>query len=545
MLPPGTLVPIHPVAFLVITTAQGLRPAGLARSRRASARHGGADARRGVRPRRPSSSRSCVIAPACGAATTWSASSPTLEGEPLPVGDIASRLGGFDDIAALEATEDTVDSQIIETLLGSKNTLHNNYQDFQAFLDAGGKIGLQHDPLLYGAYLLNPFLVRVEMVPMLVVKQGEVAVDQGLRRPADAGHLGRGVQVRLDRAARPSRHLAGAAAHRQVRDQPALLRGRDRADGHPDAQLGRGGVEAHNLDAQLVADRGQEPGRLRLQHRPAGADPRARHAGAARDLDGRHDANLVNEVLQAAVGNHFRDKLQSIEPVRVHRDPRSRCSRARSKHIRAHLNAVRGGDARRLHPGREFPEELVKVLTQREIANQEKATFREQQRAQMARVDMEKAKGTADMQAELAASPVGVDIKRNDAQAREAEGAGEAAYVEQTGRAEATKTEAIGLAEAKADRSARPGAGCGIRSADAGVGRSPPRSSPSPTRSADGHITVVPEVLVTGGGGGGASKASPPRSMRTLGSATVPMPPAQEESRWVPPAMTPRPASRC
>ena len=66
--------------------------------------------------------------------------------------------------------------EIIEVLLGSKNDLHNNYQDFQAFLDAGGKIGLQHDPLLYGAYLLNPFLVRVEMVPMLVVNQGEVAV---------------------------------------------------------------------------------------------------------------------------------------------------------------------------------------------------------------------------------------------------------------------------------------------------------------------------------------------------------------------------------
>jgi hypothetical protein len=60
--------------------------------------------------------------------------------------------------------------------MGSKNDLHNNYQDFQRFLEAGGHIGLQHDPLLYGAYLLNPFLTRVEMVPMLIVNQGEVAV---------------------------------------------------------------------------------------------------------------------------------------------------------------------------------------------------------------------------------------------------------------------------------------------------------------------------------------------------------------------------------
>src|SRR5205814_4647561 len=68
------------------------------------------------------------------------------------------------------------DAELIEKLLGSKQILHNNYQDFQAFLQNGGKIGLQHDPLLYGAYALNPFLVKVEIVPMLVVQQGQVAV---------------------------------------------------------------------------------------------------------------------------------------------------------------------------------------------------------------------------------------------------------------------------------------------------------------------------------------------------------------------------------
>jgi hypothetical protein len=68
------------------------------------------------------------------------------------------------------------DGDVIEVLLGNKNNLHNNYQDFQAFLDNGGRIGLQHDPLLYGAYALNPFLVGVEMVGMLVVQQGQVAV---------------------------------------------------------------------------------------------------------------------------------------------------------------------------------------------------------------------------------------------------------------------------------------------------------------------------------------------------------------------------------
>ena len=119
--------------------------------------------------------------------------------------------------------------------MGSKNDLHNNYQDFQKFLEAGGHIGLQHDPLLYGAYLLNPFLTRVEMVPMLIVNQGEVAVIKAYVGSADARHVGRGVQVRFDRASRPPRHLERAAAHRQVPDQPARVRGGDRADVDPDA----------------------------------------------------------------------------------------------------------------------------------------------------------------------------------------------------------------------------------------------------------------------------------------------------------------------
>src|SRR5439155_255415 len=97
-----------------------------------------------------------------------------------------------------------------------------------------------------------------------------------------------------------------------------------------------------------------------------------------------------------------------------------------------------------------FPQGLVVVLTQREIANQEKSTFEEQQRAETSRIEMEKAKGTANMQSQLASAQVGVQIKTNEAQAREQEAKGEAAYVQLTGEAEAARRQAIGLAEAKA-----------------------------------------------------------------------------------------------
>jgi len=176
VLPPGTLLPIHPVAFLVLTasTVYGLPVSpDLVQQSDANTLTPESFGLTG------DMLRVVVIAPEgeidlVGVVTT-------LEGEPLPSGDIASRLGAFEDITAFETAEAAgtavvTDADRIELILGSKNNLHNNYQDYQAFLDAGGKIGLQHDPLLYGAYLLNPFLVRVDLVPMLVVNQGEVAV---------------------------------------------------------------------------------------------------------------------------------------------------------------------------------------------------------------------------------------------------------------------------------------------------------------------------------------------------------------------------------
>jgi len=148
-----------------------------------------------------------------------------------------------------------------------------------------------------------------------------------------------------------------------------------------------------------------------------------------------------------------------------------------------------------------FPVELVRVLTEREIANQEKSTFEEQQRAETSRIEMEKAKGTANMQAQLASAQVGVQIKTNEAQAREAEAKGEAAYVQLTGEAEAARTQAIGLAEAKATEALGLARATGFEAQKEALGGPATAVVAVANAVADGHITIVPEVLVTGGGG--------------------------------------------
>jgi hypothetical protein len=148
-----------------------------------------------------------------------------------------------------------------------------------------------------------------------------------------------------------------------------------------------------------------------------------------------------------------------------------------------------------------FPPELVDVLTKREIANQQKATFEEQRNAETARIEMEKARGTADMQGQLASSQVNIAINGNRADAREEEARGEAAYVELTGKAEATKVEAIGLANAKATEALGIARAEGFEKQVAALGQGATAVVAVANAVSEGNINVVPEVLVTGGGG--------------------------------------------
>ena len=228
--PPGTLAPIHPVGFMVITKSQvyGLPVSPELRATRRKARQTFA---RGVWPA-PGATRTGAHRAAGlgkdGAMLDMVGIVTTFEGDPLPSGDIASRLGGFADVDKMEKATAT-DGDIIDVLLGNKNNLHNNYQDYQAFLDNGGRIGLQHDPLLYGAYALNPFLVAVELVWMLVVQQGQVAVIKAYVGLSTQDTSGVGFQIRNAGAPRSPRHLAGGAAYRQISAQSALLSGGNRS----------------------------------------------------------------------------------------------------------------------------------------------------------------------------------------------------------------------------------------------------------------------------------------------------------------------------
>jgi uncharacterized membrane protein YqiK len=505
--PPGTLAPIHPVGFIVITKSKAY---GLPVSPELRSRFGKNQTLTpevfGLRPEQldlvriepKATGKDGTLLDMVGIVTVF-------EGDPLPSGDIASRLGGFADLENMEGTGAT-DGDIIEVLLGSKNNLHNNYQDFQAFLDNGGHIGLQHDPLLYGAYALNPFLVSVELVWMLVVQQGQVAVVKAyVGLPT---HDTSGTDFKFGTLVRPG--------HRGIWQEP-IRTGKYplnprcyQAEIVPTSILTLNWADevsqAHNLDAQLkqIVAKSSEGFvfaiDLQVQiHVPDTNAPRVISMVGTM-------MNLVNEVLQAAVGNHFRDKLQSMPAVRFI-ETRQLVQEEAFKHIKEQLDQYRVETRGVYIQDVVLPQDLVKVLTQREIANQEIETYRKQRASQEERITMENAKGTAEMQADLAKSKVGVDIKTNNANARTEEARGEAEFIRQTGTARGAEVEAIGLARAR-----------GYEAQVRALGSNATALVNVVTALADGSSKFVPDILVaSGANGGGAFDGLAATAMRYLG----------------------------
>ena len=490
VLSPGTLAPIHPVAFLVITKPQvfGVPVSDeyktLADYKKLSFRAFGLedwqlDVTR-ISPK-PTGEGGKVM-DMIGVVTA-------LEGEPLPAGAIASRLGGFLDVSELEVKPGVTDFEMISLILGSKNDQHNNYQDFQKFMEAGGKIGLQHDPLLYGAYNLNPFLVRVEQVPMLVVEQGQVAVIKayvGLPTQDTSG-----ANFKFGSLVRPGHQGIWEEALRtgkypinpRIYDAKLVLTAILKLDWAKDV------TGAHGLDARLepIIAKSNEGFVFSIDlqvliHVPDTKAPRVISMVGSME-------NLVNEVLQAAVGNLFRDKIGGMEAI-TFIQTRQRVQEEAFNYIQSKLAEYEIETRGVYIQDVVYPEQLVTVLTQREVAHQEVETFKMQRQAQDQRIETEKARGTADMQVDLAKARVGVDIQTNKTEARMKEAQGEATFIEQTGTAKGAEVRAVGLANAEAYQ----------RQVEA-LGKGPTALVNAIKALAVGNSAFMPKILVVGGGG--------------------------------------------
>jgi hypothetical protein len=513
VLPQGSTLPIHPIAFIVLTkngvfgrpVSEDLRHMGGKDGHLSLQTFGLTAELLNMVKITPEKDEAGKVTDRLGIVTT-------IDGNPLPSGAIACRLGGFDDVATMEGRTENpaTDAEIMGLVLGNKNALHNNYQDIQAFMDNGGRIGLQHDPLLYGEFAINPLLVRVELVQMLVVRQGEVAVITSYVGLPTADTSG--VGFKFGSIVRPG-HMG--IWQEVLRTGKYALNPRCyKAEIVPTAILTLNWAaavsKAHNLDQGLstISAKSKEGFvfsiDLQVQiHVPDTMAPKViSMVGTMR--------NLVDEVLQAAVGNHVRDKLQSMPAIDFISNRQTVQAEA-MKHVSTELSKYNVETRGVYIQDVVFPADLVTVLTQREIANQEVATYEMQKSAEQARIDMELTKGKANAQAALAASEIGITIKENDAKARKAEADGEAEYITKIGTAKGAEVEAVGLAKAK-----------GYEAQVAALGQGSTALVNALEHVSESKMRLVPDVLVAGGGGSFEGLAATLMSLVSKGGVTAP-----------------------
>jgi uncharacterized membrane protein YqiK len=211
--------------------------------------------------------------------------------------------------------------------------------------------------------------------------------------------------------------------------------------------------------------------------------------------------NLVNEVLHSAVGNYFRNKLQTLGATEFI-EKRDEVQHAAEAYIRQYLSRYEVETRGVYIQDVIFPADLVQVLTSREIAAQERATFAQQQAAQEARVSLEQQRGVADMQAQLAQANVSIDIEKANAQAARARAHGQADVITTTGGAEATRTRAIGEAEAAAEQALGLARAKGFDAQRQAIGAAQTALVAALREVASGDVKIVPDIQVGVDGGG-------------------------------------------
>ncbi len=344
-----------------------------------------------------------------------------LDGEPIPQGQIAGKY--------------------VEQ--------HNNFQDFDKFLDEGGNRGLQPQVMLAGSYYINSWAIQIEQTPMTDVPIGYVGVvisyigEDG--QDVTGEHFKHGNIV--------SKGQRGVWMEPLGPGKYALNKYTTKLEPVPTTNLvlnwADARSESHNLDHNLstitVRSRDGFPFNLdvsQIIHVPANEAPKviARFGSMT---------NLVSQVLEPTIGNYFRNSAQESDVISFLSTRKERQESARN-HIKVVLDEYNVNAVDTLIGDIVPPDSLMKTLTDRKIAEEEQKTYQTQKMAQEQRQGMEKETAIADMQKEIVRASQSVEIAQRtaDATVKKAEGDATSLKLNVNAEAEATKARAGAQAEA-------------------------------------------------------------------------------------------------
>ena len=344
----------------------------------------------------------------------------TLDGSPIAAGEIAGRLIGG----------------------------HDNFQNGQKFIDAGGQRGLQEQVLLSGSWNLNPWLVNIEQVPMTEIPIGYVGVvisfvgeDQEDVSGAafthgnlvHQGHKGVWVEPLY-----PGKHPLNTKVMKVelVPTTNIVLNFTDRI-------YGQHGYDTNLKALKLLSFDGFSFDLEIFQIIHIGASDAPKVISRLGSMQ-----NVIDQVLRPIVGNYFRNSAQeyTILDFLIARSDRQLEA---SDYIKSALDAYDVQAVDSLIGLITPPAELMHTLTERKIAEEQRKTYEVQQMAETQRQMLVRETALADIQQDLVQSEQGVTIAELQANAQIQQATGEAEAVKLKAVAEAEAIRATGNAKAE------------------------------------------------------------------------------------------------
>ena len=325
---------------------------------------------------------------------------------------------------------------------------HNNFQDANAFLNENGNRGLQEQVILSGSYALNPWFARVEEVKMTEIPIGYVGVV--ISYVGEEGADLSGAEFKHGNiVAKGNKGVwAEPFGPGKYPVNPYIMR----VELVPTTNLvlnwATARTESHQLDKNLstitVRSKDGFPFNLdvsQIIHIPNTQAPKviARFGNMI---------NLVSQVLEPTIGNYFRNSAQDSDVIAFLGTRKERQESARA-HIGTVLEQYNVYGVDTLIGDIVPPESLMKTLTDRKIAEEQKVTYDTQKMAQETRQALEKETAIADIQKDIVKADQGVVIAKRIADAAVEKATGEANSVRLQSNAESDKMKIIAQAEAQ------------------------------------------------------------------------------------------------
>jgi uncharacterized membrane protein YqiK len=400
-----------------------------------------------------------------------------------------------------------------DQIAGEKIEGHNNFQDFDAFLSNGGNRGLQTQVIQAGSYNLNPWAVQVEEVQMTEIPIGHCGVVISYVGADGVDVTGAGFK----HGNLVSKGQKGVWAEPLGPGKYAINKYTNTIEIVPTTNLvlnwANARTESHNLDKGLstitVRSKDGFPFNLdvsQIIHIPMAEAPKVIARFGSTQA-------LVSQVLEPTIGNYFRNSAQNSDVIAFLSTRQSRQDAAKEaissvlEEYNVHAVDTLIGD---ITP----PESLMKTLTDRKIAEEQKVTYETQKMAQIQRQTLEKETAIADMQGEVVKADQGVQISERlaDSAVKDATGKARSVKIEAEANAEATtlnaKAEAtrktlIGDAEANAILAVGKSTAESYRLAVDAMGQDNFTTYKVTEEIGKGNVKIMPDLLINGSGQGG------------------------------------------